>query len=126
VSLKIVVVDDDNVTARVLEKVLSDKGMEVQIAQDGMKGLDLIQTTSPDVAIIDLLIPKVHGLELCQRIRENDLLQNVSIVLMSAVYQYSTFRNEIESSGADFFINKPIDTPKLLDFLDGIKRPETT
>ena len=102
-SLRVVIVEDDNVTLRILEKTLTDAGMEVQSAQDGMSGLDLIQTSYPDVVIIDMLIPKLHGLDVCKRMRQSGLFKDVKIVLMSAVYQYATFRHDIEESGADFF-----------------------
>ena len=116
-SLRVVIVEDDNVTLRILEKGLTDAGMEVQSAQDGMSGLDLIQTTHPDVVILDMLVPKLHGLDICKRIRQSDIYKGINIVLMSAVYEYSTFRHDIEGSGADFFVNKPIDMPKLIEFL---------
>jgi DNA-binding response OmpR family regulator len=120
---RVVIVEDDTVTQKILEKALIDAGMEVLIAEDGMKGLDSIQTTKPDIAIIDMLIPKLHGVELCKRIRENSLLKDVKIILMSAVYQFSTFRTEIEDAEADYFINKPLDINRLLELIDNILGP---
>ncbi|MBN1225150.1 MAG: response regulator [Candidatus Aminicenantes bacterium] len=117
---RIIIVDDDQVTLRLLEKTISDAGFEVLTAVDGMKGLDLIQTTSPAIAIIDMLIPKLHGVEVCKRIRDNELLHGTKIILMSAVYQFSTFRRDIEHADADYFVNKPIDVPKLLELIKGI------
>ena len=111
---RVVIVEDDKVTQKILENALTDIGLEVYIAEDGMKGLDTIQTTMPDIAIVDMLIPKLHGVDLCKRVRKNDLLKDVKIILMSAVYQFSTFRMEIEDTETDYFINKPLDMNKLL------------
>ena len=118
----VVIVEDDTVTQKILEKALTEVGLEVLIAEDGMKGLDTIQTTNPAIAIIDMLIPKLHGVDLCKRIRQNSMLKDVKIILMSAVYQFSTFRMEIEDTEADFFINKPLDMEKLLTLVRGILR----
>jgi DNA-binding response OmpR family regulator len=124
--VRVVIVEDDRVTMKILEKALSEAGLEVLIAEDGMKGLDLIQTTRPDIAIIDMLIPKLHGVELCKRIKENNLLKDVKIILMSAVYKYTTFRMDIEEAEADYFVNKPLDIPRLLGFIDQIIGPKGT
>jgi DNA-binding response OmpR family regulator len=119
-----VIVEDDRVTVKILEKALTEAGLEVLIAEDGMKGLDLIQTSRPEIAIIDMLIPKLHGVELCKRIRANNLLQDVKIILMSAVYKFSTFRADIEEAEADYFINKPLDVPRLLGFINQVIGPK--
>lgn len=117
---RVVVVDDDKVTLTMLEKTLTEAGFEVFAAQDGMKALSIIQTESPDIVISDLLIPKIHGLELCQRIRENALLKSITVILMSAVYDYRTFRPEIERVSADYFITKPLEIPGLIELLQNI------
>ena len=117
---RVVIVEDDKVTQKILEKALVEAGLEVLIAEDGMKGLDVIQTSKPDIAIIDMLIPQLHGVDLCKRIRQNSLLKDIKIILMSAVYQFSTFRMEIEDAEADYFINKPLDMGRLLALVDEI------
>ena len=116
-SFRAVIVDDDRVVLTMLEKALYDAGFEVVTALDGMEAISMIQTQSPDVVITDLLLPKLHGLELCARIRQNPLLSHVTVVLMSAVYDYQTFRKEIDGSEADYFITKPLDVPELIGFL---------
>jgi DNA-binding response OmpR family regulator len=121
---RVVIVEDDRVTQKILENELRRMGLEVMIAEDGMKGLDMIQTNKPDIAIIDMLIPKLHGVDLCKRIRQNSMLKDIKIILMSAVYQFSTFRMEIEDTEADFFVNKPLDMEKLLTLVRGILRTD--
>ena len=116
-SFRAVIVDDDKVTLTMLERALTNAGLEVMSAQDGMQALNIIQTHCPDVVISDLLMPRLHGLELCVRIRQNALLDNVTVILMSEVYDYNTFRQEIEGSEADYFITKPLDIPELIGFV---------
>ncbi len=116
-SFRAVIVDDDKVTRAMLERALTDAGFEAMVAQDGMQALSIIQTQCPDVVITDLLLPKLHGLELCARIRQNPLLSNVTVILMSQVYDYNTFRQVIEGSEADYFISKPLDLPELIGFV---------
>lgn len=79
-----------------------------------------MQTQSVDLAIIDMLIPQLHGLELCKRIRENELVKHMQIILMSAVYQHPSFRRDVDYSGADYFVDKPLDVPSLLELIKEI------
>jgi DNA-binding response OmpR family regulator len=114
---KILVIDDDKVTLTMLEMILSRNGYKVLSANDGAQGYDLAAKEKPDAVISDMLIPKIHGLELCTKIRENPLLQDTKIILMTAVYKGATFQFQAKESGADYFIEKPIDTKGLLDKL---------
>jgi len=120
---KAVIIDDDRITLKIIEKALTELGLEVLSAEDGMEGLDLIQTQKPFLVISDMLLPKLHGLELCRRIRENDITKDIKIVLMSAVYKGPMFERDINTSGADYFIKKPLDIPELVKLVEE-SRPE--
>jgi CheY-like chemotaxis protein len=115
---KILIIDDDRVTLTMLEMILSRHGYQVLSAKDGAEGLDLATKEKPDVVISDMLIPKIHGLELCTKIRQDPQLKDIKVILMTAVYKGAAFQFEAKDSGADFFIEKPIDTNELLDKLD--------
>ncbi|MEA2006286.1 MAG: response regulator [Acidobacteriota bacterium] len=106
---KIVVIDDDKVTLKLLENTLSKLGLQVFLAQDGEKGLELAKEIKPDIVLSDMLIPKLHGLDLCQRIKSDPELKQIKVILMTAVYKSLPFQQEIKSSGADDFITKPLD-----------------
>jgi len=115
---KILIIDDDRVTLTMLEMILSRHGYQVLSAKDGAEGLDLITKEKPDAVISDMLIPKIHGLELCTKIRQDPQLKDIKVILMTAVYKGAAFQFEAKDSGADHFIEKPIDTNELLDKLD--------
>ena len=112
-SKKVVVVDDDQVTRIMLEKAIGELGVEVFTARDGAEGFDMIQSVEPDLVISDMLIPKIHGIDLCKKIKADELLKETPVVLMSAVYKDVQFRYDIEEAGADSFVEKPIDIEKL-------------
>ncbi len=107
---KIVVIDDDPITVTMLTKLLAQKDVQVFSSPDGLKGWELIQQERPDLIISDLLVPHIDGLELAKMIKNHPALGSTKIVLMSAVYKGFYHRDDIQASGANDFISKPIDT----------------
>ena len=115
---KILIIDDDKVTLTMLEMILSRHGYTTLSALDGEEGLEIAIKQKPDVVISDMLIPKLHGLDLCTKIRHDPQLKGTGIILMTAVYKGAAFQFEAKESGADHFIEKPIDTNGLLTKLE--------
>lgn len=113
-GVKIVVIDDDKPTLAMLEKTLIMRGFWVYGAKDGAAGLELIQKEKPDLVISDIVLPVVDGLEICRQVKESPELQDVKIIMVSGIYKGSFGKEEAISSGADEFINKPIDMNFLL------------
>ena len=114
---KILVIDDDRVTLTMLEMILSRHGYHVLSAKDGAEGFELAVKEKPDAVISDMLIPKIHGLELCTKIKQDPQLKDIKIILMTAVYKGAAFKFQAKESGADHFIEKPINTNNLLEKL---------
>ena len=114
---KILIVDDDRVTLTMLEMILSRHGYQVLSAKDGEEGWQLASQERPDAVVSDMLIPKIHGLDLCEKIKKDPQLKEIKVILMTAVYKGAAFQFEARDSGADHFIEKPIDTNALLDEL---------
>ena len=121
---KIVVIDDDPVTLTMLTKLLAQEDVQVFSSPDGLKGWELIQKERPDLVISDLLVPHVDGLELAQRIKNHPALGSTMIILMSAVYKGIYHRDDIQASGANDFIAKPIDTKILREKISRLLNKE--
>jgi DNA-binding response OmpR family regulator len=113
-SKKIIIIDDDKVTLTLLEEVLTKHKFQVLSAHDGAEGYLLIEKEKPDILISDMLIPKLHGLDLCKKIKETPELKQIKVILMTAVYKDPVFMAQAKDSGADYFIEKPIDMKKLI------------
>jgi len=114
---QIVIIEDDLITLKILEKAVIRLGFEVFTAQDGAEGYELVRRVKPDLLISDLLIPKIHGIDLCKKIKADESLKGTPIVLMSAVYKGSKYMPEIMHTDADYFIEKPIDINKLKNII---------
>ena len=115
---KILIIDDDRSTLTMLKMILSRHGYHTLCAQEGVAGLELVGKNKPDVVICDMLIPKMPGLELCKTIKQDDRLKKIKIILMTGVYKGAAFQSEAKKSGADQYMEKPIDTNELLARLD--------
>lgn len=115
---KIVLIDDDKTTLQILESVLIRTGYSVFSAKDGKEGLDLAMREKPDIIISDMLLPKVHGIDVCKRIKGDTETSQAKVILMTGVYRKAVFKQESRDAGADAFLEKPIDTPLLLQTIE--------
>ena len=113
-SVKVVIVDDDRSTLALLERAMIMRGFWVYSAKDGEEGFDLINKEQPDLVISDMLMPKIHGVELCKTIRATPELKHTKVIMMTGVYKGRFGLEEAFDSGADYFITKPINMDNLL------------
>lgn len=120
----IAIIDDDRVTSSMLEKLLGEKGYRVVKAHDGEKGLKLVREERPRLVICDMLLPKIHGADLCRKIKDDPELKETKVVLITAVYKGATSRIDVKSYGADNYFEKPINTKELLSWVEKNVPPE--
>ena len=110
---KILVVEDDLVTQRVLSARLEINGYEVITAQDGEEGLKKARKESPDLVMLDLMMPKMTGYEVCRMLKFDDKYKNTPIIVLSALDQQDE-REKAIKAGADAVFIKPFDLELLL------------
>lgn len=113
-SVKIVLVDDDRATLALLERNLIQRGFWVYSAKNGEEGFELISKEQPDLVISDMLMPKVHGVDLCKTIRSTPGLAKTKVIMMTGVYKGRFGLEEAFDCGADYFVTKPIDVNNLI------------
>jgi len=106
----ILVVDDESDVRDLLSKFLTRRGYEVKTAGDGEAALEAIRETRPDIVLLDIRLPKVDGLSVLQRLR--DEADDVAIITMSGNADEETARKSLELGAADF-ITKPFNLPYL-------------
>jgi CheY-like chemotaxis protein len=109
---KILVVEDHHDTSFTLCSLLMMEGYEVEHAMDGVVGYNRATSRHPDLILTDLQMPRMNGIEMIRRIREDDDLKRTRILVMSA-YGKRLLRDAMEA-GADGYVEKPLDFDKLL------------
>lgn len=110
---KILVVDDDRVLLEFLKGILEPWGFQVTLCEDPSQCEALIEKECPDLLVLDLEMPQVHGLELCERLRSNASTALLPILVLTA-HQNVTTIQKVYSAGADDFVSKPVITPELM------------
>lgn len=118
---KILIVEDDNDTLVLIQHFLKDSGYELFISRRGDEAFELTLTLQPDLAIIDGLIPGIHGFELCKKIKEEPRLKKKpKVILMSSVYKAQKYKFEAMEFNADDFMIKPFSKNDLLNKMSAL------
>lgn len=109
----ILVVEDEDALVTLLAYNLEREGYEVQIAGDGEEAALLIEERKPDLILLDWMLPKLSGLELCRRLRGRTETRNIPIIMLTARGEEADRIRGLET-GADDYIAKPFSTAELL------------
>jgi len=122
--MSIVIVDDDPDIVELVKATLKSRGFDVKTASDGEEGLHLIQSLRPDLVVLDLMMPKVSGLEVVRRMREDPQTRDIPIIVLSAIGEKSGKPEEFwrVGLGAEDFISKPFDPLALLGRVEFVLR----
>jgi len=108
---KIVIIEDDLIVANIYRNKLTVDGFHVEIANDGMAGFDLIKKLRPDVVLLDLMLPKIPGVEVLKKIRSEPGLEKLPVIVFSSTYLTNVVQ-EAWKAGASKCISKATCTPK--------------
>jgi len=117
---KVLIVDDDPVMVKMLETRLKANGYEVSAVTEATDGLQMAMDTSPDLVILDVMMPIINGYNFCRLLKADERGKDVFIILL-------TSRNELEDiktgfeMGADAYLTKPINMDKLFDTIKVIE-----
>jgi two-component system OmpR family response regulator len=121
--MKFLLVEDDERIASSLAEALTDNNYAVDIATDGEEGWDFITAFSYDLILLDVMLPKLNGIELCQRLRKRGYTVPV---LMLTAKDNSTDKVEGLDAGADDYVIKPFDLKELLARIRALLRRGNT
>jgi two-component system, OmpR family, alkaline phosphatase synthesis response regulator PhoP len=113
---KILIVDDEAHIRLLINQTLEeleDLGVELFSAEDGSQALEIIQSEIPQLVFLDVMMPKVDGLQVCQLVKQNPNLEQIYIVMLTAKGQVYD-RQESLKAGANEYITKPFDPDEIL------------
>lgn len=114
---RVLIVDDEPNIVAALEFLLQKNGYEVETAANGAEALEQLDAFRPDLVLLDVMVPKLSGYEICQRMRAEPKWQGIKVVMLSAKGR------EVEVSkgmslGADLYVTKPFSSTELVTTLN--------
>jgi DNA-binding response OmpR family regulator len=110
---KILVVDDDIHATTLFDTILSAKGFEAIIVNDSSTAVQVVNSTNPDLVILDLMMPEPNGFEVCKMLRADQRLSNMPIVIFTAMGDKES-KDAAFEAGADEFLTKPFRVEDLM------------
>lgn len=113
IPARILIIDDDPAISDLVSINLEMAGYDVQQAVDGIKGQALAVQLQPDLIMLDLMLPKVDGFTVCQRLRRDERTADIPVLMLTALGQ---IQDKIQGfdSGADDYLTKPFDVEEML------------
>jgi putative two-component system response regulator len=109
----ILIVDDHQLSRELLKAYLAAAGYDAIEAADGAEALDALETDTPDLVLLDIIMPKVDGFEVCREIKENPRTALLPVIMVTGLEDFDAKMKALEL-GADDYINKPINEKELL------------
>ena len=101
----IVVVDDDPTIIELYKRMFARKGLEVLVARDGEKGLQMIKDNKPDFVVLDIRMPKLDGLEVLKNVRKDEKVKDTPVLILTN-YDLTEYREEVAQLNAVDFLTK--------------------
>src|SRR6202011_5932747 len=110
---RILIADDNPQGVELLEAYLGDTEYAIRTAADGEETLHQVQQWQPDLILLDIMMPKISGFEVCKRLRADPTTRDIAVLMITALDQPSDVDRAVEA-GTDDFLTKPINKSELL------------
>ena len=118
----LLIVDDESHIRMLIEQTLEDledEGVELLFAENGAQALEIIQKEEPNLVFLDVMMPKMNGMEVCQKVKKELNLSHVYIILLTAKGQ-EVDRQKGLDMGADRYMTKPFDPDEMLSVAEEV------
>lgn len=109
----VLVVDDNIQNLELILAYLEDLDCHTLSAEGGQEALDIIRKTPPDLVLLDVMMPKISGFEVCKRIKNNPDTADIPVIMVTALNEIGDIERAIDS-GTDDFLSKPVNKWELL------------
>ncbi|MDQ3964522.1 MAG: response regulator [Actinomycetota bacterium] len=118
---RILVADDDPVILRLIQVNLELEGYQVLTANNGEEAIAAANTETPDLVILDIMMPRLDGYQTCERLKADDATKDIPVVFLSAKAQQADIEKG-KSYGVEEYLTKPFDPTELLEVVERLVR----
>ena len=117
----ILVVDDNPQNLELLQAYLEDLGCQVISAVDGVEAMQAVAEHNPDLILLDIMMPRMSGFEVCRRLKEDESTADIPVVMVTALNELGDIERAV-AAGTDDFLSKPINKLELLTRVKSLLR----
>ncbi len=110
---KILIVDDNQANCELLDAYLVDVECEIDFAYDGQAALDKVAEFKPDLILLDVMMPKLNGFEVCEKIKSDEKTRNIMVLMVTALNELGDIERAV-NAGTNDFVSKPVTKLELL------------
>ena len=110
---KILIADDNQANVELLEAYLADIPCQTRVAVDGQDTLDQVAEFNPDVILLDIMMPRLSGFEVCKKLKEDPQTRRIMILMVTALNELGDIQRAVDA-GTDDFLSKPVNKVELL------------
>ncbi len=110
---RILIADDNEPTRELLEVYLADIDCEIETAIDGHDTLEKVTSFDPDIILLDIMMPKLSGFEVCQQLKTNPTTRQIMVLMVTALGELGDIERAVEA-GTDDFLSKPVNRIELV------------
>jgi CheY-like chemotaxis protein len=118
---KILIADDNEANCELLEAYLAEIDCQVEIAYDGQETVDKIASFQPDLILLDIMMPKFSGFEICKQIKEDVQTRRIMVLMVTALNETGDIERAV-AAGTDDFLSKPVNKIELLKRVENMLR----
>ncbi|MHC4180193.1 MAG: response regulator, partial [Planctomycetota bacterium] len=111
---KVLIADDNLTNVELLEAYLSETDCEIAVAADGHETLEKVAEFGPDLILLDIMMPKLSGFEICRQLKQDPTTKHIMILMVTALNELGDIERAV-SAGCDDFLSKPINKLVLLN-----------
>ena len=109
---KILIADDNHQNCELLDAYLADEGYQIEMVYDGQQTLDAVAKSQPDLILLDIMMPKVSGYEVCSRLKSDPETSKISVIMVTALAEMGDIEKAV-NAGANDFLTKPVNKLEL-------------
>ncbi|MDA0835867.1 MAG: response regulator [Planctomycetota bacterium] len=109
---KILIADDNQQNCELLDAYLAGEGYTIETAYDGEETLHKVVSFQPDIVLLDIMMPKLSGYEVCQQLKQNPMTKDIPILIVTALNEMGDIEKGV-AAGCDDFLSKPINRMEL-------------
>lgn len=109
---KILIADDNQQNCELLDAYLSDEAYEIAMAYDGRQTIDRVAAWNPDLILLDIMMPKLSGYEVCKQLKSDEKTKSIPILMVTALNEKNDIEKAVQA-GCDDFLTKPVNQLEL-------------